>query len=70
MTSEEIERHGDEAEAYMRNCTDAQIENIIADETERAKGQGEVAEIAAIMLLAAKNERRVRSWTPKSGRTT
>lgn len=56
MTDSERDRHRKEAEAYMRNCTERQLENIIQDETMRMTQGGEVGIVAEIMMRAARRE--------------
>jgi hypothetical protein len=58
MDFEQIEQRHQQAMAYCRQCTDLQLENIIEVETKRIKGhgEGEIVEIAKIMMFEAKRE--------------
>ena len=56
LSRQEQKKHRQEARGYMKSCTNRQLEFIIQDETERSQREGDVGEVAEIMLDEAQQE--------------
>lgn len=62
MNTSERRRHEEQSEGYMMVCTDSQLFGVVETEKARIKrsGEGDVCEVARIMLRAAQAEIRRR----------
>jgi hypothetical protein len=62
MTSRERSRHEDESDSYVAGCSNSQVLGVIETEKQRIERapEGEVAEVARILLRSAQQEARKR----------